>query len=740
MEEGDVSKFFRGFDYYGRMCGRDVCETGPCGRFIYFCARNAEEFPDTAHPICVDSCPTSNLTSHICWDADAMAAVSMPDVPTVEFNMKCLQREHAIKEKEDAKESRLFQGLSRFRGAGSIEGFLMDSLHSLARAKLIVLSTFGVALATSFFYMLFLRYLSGFLIHVSLLLMMIVPACFGLFHLFKVFTSGGLSEVIGGNTEVQTSFLSGIAGMCVALVLCCTLAHISRGIQTAEGCILATTDCMFEIPSILLEPLVSLVLKTLTVGPMVGLMLVYVAWRKGGCAEEPELREPPRCWLGDCGETAGVKFQEYTLPGPPLWIPEDDGILVSDHLDQPGLNLEGSILSPSSGYGCDLVAPSGQAIPCYVVHQPPRAAVALQEVPLSQILLLHDPDVYIFSAADVYRPYLRPDGTLPYAAVIVVNAPAGQSERVTEPRPFDWNQRTATPALVPVVTVSYLSSLLLTGGNVSLRLRGRWAAPAPTRNVLAIAAPPKGCGPGPSQPIYLGTPINGFFRAAGERGAGIALLLQLAQHWNERIAPRERSSRCPCWTPIFGFTSGHEQSDSGIERMVIPYLQELAADLHIPLSEIPFISIGAGLANYAHFDGLNFAGAGSGTTSIRVSSTRPKRAAGAQLVTEVLRELSKDQRLNDLVQAEPGTLSRWTAQGAILPALHAGMPALNLVSGGLRGRFHLPSDADASSVNLTSLATFTDAFAAALHCALRGAREEADPGGTLLELVASVVR
>lgn len=35
--------------------------------------------------------------------------------------------------------------------------------------------------------------------------------------------------------------------------------------------------------------------------------------------------------------------------------------------------------SPSSGYGCDLVAPSGQAIPCYVVHQPPRAAVALQE-------------------------------------------------------------------------------------------------------------------------------------------------------------------------------------------------------------------------------------------------------------------------------------------------------------------------------------------------------------------------
>lgn len=62
--------------------------------------------------ICVDSCPTSNLTSHVCWDEDSAstvrtqghqggttlvrswtrgvprgAQVSLPDLPTEEYNM-----------------------------------------------------------------------------------------------------------------------------------------------------------------------------------------------------------------------------------------------------------------------------------------------------------------------------------------------------------------------------------------------------------------------------------------------------------------------------------------------------------------------------------------------------------------------------------------------------------------------------------------------------------------------------
>ncbi|CAE7282929.1 unnamed protein product, partial [Symbiodinium microadriaticum] len=28
IQDGDMSKFMRGFDYQGRMCGRDLCDNG----------------------------------------------------------------------------------------------------------------------------------------------------------------------------------------------------------------------------------------------------------------------------------------------------------------------------------------------------------------------------------------------------------------------------------------------------------------------------------------------------------------------------------------------------------------------------------------------------------------------------------------------------------------------------------------------------------------------------------------
>lgn len=275
IHEGDVTKFFRGFDYYGRMCGRDLCDGVKCGPFTYYCGKTLDEMPDTAHPICVDSCPTGNSTSHICWDEDSLSTVSLPDLPTEEFNMKCLQLAHVQKEHEK-KNAKLFKGLEDFKGAGSLVGLLMDSLHSVKRAWTILILTFFVALATGTFYMVFLKFLAAFLIYVSLSLMTIIPFVFGAFHIIKVFTSGGFGEVLGGNTEVQTSFLSGIGGICVAFVLCCTLTKISQGVATATGCIVATTDCMFSIPSILFEPLVSITLKASIAGPMVylGVMLV----------------------------------------------------------------------------------------------------------------------------------------------------------------------------------------------------------------------------------------------------------------------------------------------------------------------------------------------------------------------------------------------------------------------------------------------------------------------------------
>ena len=88
--------------------------------------------------------------------------------------------------------------------------------------------------------------------------------------------------------------------------------------------------------------------------------------------------------------------------------------------------------------------------------------------------------MYVLKAEEVYRSYLKPDGTLPYDAVIVINN--SSLKNVTQPRPFDWDQHICAPALVPVVTVSnafqkllrsasYLTSLKLLGDHRNLTSR-----------------------------------------------------------------------------------------------------------------------------------------------------------------------------------------------------------------------------------------------------------------------------
>ncbi|CAJ1428497.1 unnamed protein product [Effrenium voratum] len=129
------------------MCGRDLCDNGvPCGSLTYFCARPEDVKPDTAHPICVGVCPTSNQTSHICFDQTS-GTVALPDAPTVQFNMKCLQQRHL--EEENSKHL-ISRGMERFKEAGSFEGLFMDSAHSIKRAQLLMLYVFLVSGTATF--------------------------------------------------------------------------------------------------------------------------------------------------------------------------------------------------------------------------------------------------------------------------------------------------------------------------------------------------------------------------------------------------------------------------------------------------------------------------------------------------------------------------------------------------------------------------------------------------------------
>eukprot|EP00439_Symbiodinium_sp_Y106_P003582 s1125_g1.t1 len=288
IQNGDMSKFMRGFDYQGRMCGRDICDNGEvCGRFVYFCSRTVvgEEGIDTLHPICVDSCPTSNLTSHVCYDEQTLSTVSVPDWPTEEFNMKCLQKSHAARESclfetQEHERKRLAGDMTRFKDAAGTPGLLLDCIASLTKARVHLVIVIFVAIIAGFMYMLFLWACASFLIHGSLTLMTIIPLAFGIFQLLMAFHGGGFSAAIGGDLAVQQSLWVGLTGVSFGAIMCCTMVKIARGVNTAEGVVTATTECLFEIPSILLEPAFSLMIKVLLAGPLIFLALDYASTGK----------------------------------------------------------------------------------------------------------------------------------------------------------------------------------------------------------------------------------------------------------------------------------------------------------------------------------------------------------------------------------------------------------------------------------------------------------------------------
>jgi len=152
--------------------------------------------------------------------------------------------------------------------------------------------------------------------------------------------------------------------------------------------------------------------------------------------------------------------------------------------------------------------------------------------------------------------------------IIALNSPAG-----------------AGPWPVPVVLAGSRDEPALigaarSGARVSLLLDGEDDADANGKNVIARLDRGKDL-------IVISTPQSGWFRCAGERGPGIALLLGLARWASQR--PSGASF-------LFVSTSGHELGGVGMTA----FLRDLAPP---PERVLCWIHLGAGIATYSWEEG-----------------------------------------------------------------------------------------------------------------------------------------
>lgn len=90
--------------------------------------------------------------------------------------------------------------------------------------------------------------------------------------------------------------------------------------------------------------------------------------------------------------------------------------------------------------------------------------------------------------------------------------------------------------------------------------------------------------------LIVGTPVNGWFSTASERGSGVGSLLTLARHYAARFA-----SKPPAKTLVFLFTGGHEVGFLGLQRYIDAH-PDVLADTYA------YVHLGASVAGAYYFE------------------------------------------------------------------------------------------------------------------------------------------
>jgi len=310
----------------------------------------------------------------------------------------------------------------------------------------------------------------------------------------------------------------------------------------------------------------------------------------------------------------------------------------------------------------------------------------------------------------------------------VINDYWAQSRNETIPRALDWIYN-ASNATVPAIVVGpQVAAAMRAAVTIErLELKGTLVENAHSRNVIGVttmqvllpgsevgtetgteAASEAGAaafvnGGEPVSTIVVTTPFNGFYKCGGERGPGIAMLLDIARravgmtarHHGPYIARATSDvgvGAAPAGSVanvrlIVGFLSGHELGSLGLQA----FLETLSTGMDLGPSDVAaFFSLGANIAMYGEFEGDNFGGAGSGaiTTSASASPDLYELASAA------------------MPKFTTGVVNCSAAAGDTRFICAAGYQTLALL-GATNYRFHLETDA-ADSTNETMLRVAAD--------------------------------
>lgn len=303
-EEGDIRKLYHGVDFRGQVCGVD--EEVEDKRLLFWCpysggattgaAKAATVYAglghlDTRHPICVSQCPAAT-DAPACYLGAARSVSKAEDAAgtyteTVTYTYKFVQAYDSVPvgerlclpaSAELGKELRA--GVSYIDVSWLVQaaGEVTNSWHALAGAALL-------AVLIGYAYLLLMRFLMAPLIYLTIALAALLPLVAGILCLYGAYKEQsdeyiaeyGASGVAysgfdvsyvpsTGNLtwDVSIGFALSALGLLAVLVACCCWHSMQLVIGTLE----ATCECLWDMPSLLLQPLLSVLSKIVVLDVM----------------------------------------------------------------------------------------------------------------------------------------------------------------------------------------------------------------------------------------------------------------------------------------------------------------------------------------------------------------------------------------------------------------------------------------------------------------------------------------
>jgi len=259
LAHGDLRKLSRGYNYKGELCGVD---TG--GLYLFHCEEPTDGTVLMVEPICVPACPAAGNGTHSCFNPEVDAMQEYPDYDTISVLNFCLpasmQARAQFIHSKLGNSTLLSQNQHTLRMARRM---VMGWISMIKRAWLPLLIAANLATVVGYVYILALD-------RVALQLMYaceIVVTCGSWYVGYKLIDGAlhGGSDGIKDSGDSLTDIMLGLACICVGFLACLVSLCINRTIPTAVGCIEAACECMFQEPTLLLEPFLSLASKVMVV-------------------------------------------------------------------------------------------------------------------------------------------------------------------------------------------------------------------------------------------------------------------------------------------------------------------------------------------------------------------------------------------------------------------------------------------------------------------------------------------